>query len=61
MPYADKYRIEEGYDRAVDEAAEELARSVAHGVARKPWTLLLCTLTWLAKLPLQAFTNLCGN
>jgi hypothetical protein len=54
-------RIEDGYNRAVDAAADELARSVTRGLAKPPFALLVCTVTWLASLPLQAFTNLCGH
>ncbi len=61
MPNGDMHPLDEGFDRAVDQAAQELAQSVARGMARRPLAVLVCTLTWMLSLPVQAFTNLCGN
>lgn len=58
---ANKPTIEEGFDHMVDAAAEELAHSVTRGVARRPLALAVCALVWVASLPLQAFTYLCGS
>jgi hypothetical protein len=54
-------RIEHGYNETVDQAAHVLAQSVTRGLAKRPLGLLYCTFVWLASLPLQAFTYLCGN